>query len=668
MEKMFPNLAKPGKMGSLELSNRIIMAPMGSLNGSPEGYVTEHGLRFYKRRAQGKMSMIIVECTAIDDDLSIGEDNLMRMTDNAHITGHARLVSVIHDQGSKAVLQLCHIGHQLSLANKKISLGPSTMNELQGGIMPFPIRGMSKAEIKECEENFATAAWRAKMAGYDAVEIHGAIGHLINMFCSPAYNHRTDEYGGCPENRVRFFKEIIEACKAKCGKEYPIIARVCGDEFDGERGLTLNESIEQAKVLEGTGIVAFHLVAGSNNNVRTINFQYDPRGDYVPVAKAFKEAGIKLPIILDGGFSTPDIAEEALKEGVCDFIGIGRPTLADPDYAKKALENRPEDITPCIRCCMGCVGTIEKFNAAVGLRCSVNPQCNMGGYRDLAPIEKKKRVCVVGGGPAGMEAAIVLTKRGHEVTLYEKRRLGGTMNEAAFDKTIKGDIRLLIEHFAAQIKKNNINVVEEEATAEKILAENYDAVILATGAKAVPPKVKGADTHKSVSTVFDYASNAENAELGDTVLIVGGCFMNLEMAYGLALKGKKVILSSRRGTGRMGIMELGDDNSSPGQQRLNILMTQHRDKITMLLGKNIKEITPEGAVFEDVRTKAETKVECDNIIICRGYTGRPKLYDELYDKVPELYMAGDATMKLRCVDKRVIGNAVEDAFGVANRI
>ena len=195
MEKMFPNLAKPGKMGSLELSNRIIMAPMGSLNGSPEGYVTEHGLRFYKRRAQGKMSMIIVECTAIDDDLSIGEDNLMRMTDNAHITGHARLVSVIHDQGSKAVLQLCHIGHQLSLANKKTSLGPSTMNELQGGIMPFPIRGMSKAEIKECEENFATAAWRAKMAGYDAVEIHGAIGHLMHMFCSPAYEP--------PHRRVR---------------------------------------------------------------------------------------------------------------------------------------------------------------------------------------------------------------------------------------------------------------------------------------------------------------------------------------------------------------------------------------------------------------------------------------------------------------------------------
>lgn len=669
MEKMFPRLTQSGKMGSLELSNRIIMAPMGSLNADKDGYVTERTLSFYGNCAKGGMSMVIVECTAIDDDLSIGEDNLMRLTDNSHITGHARLVSVIKDQGAKAVLQLCHIGHQISLSDKKESLGPSTMNELQGGIMPFPIRGMSKTEIKECEENFAMSAWRAKMAGYDAVEIHGAIGHLINMFCSPAYNKREDEYGGSPENRVRFFKEIIEACQRKCGKSFPIIARVCGDEFDGENALTLEESIEQAKILEQTGIIALHVVAGSNNNVRTINFQYDPRGDYISTAKAFKDAGIKVPIILDGGFSTPELAEKALEAGVCDFIGLGRPTLADPDYTKKVIENRPEDITPCIRCCMGCVGTIAKFNAAVGLRCSVNPQCNMGGLRDFAPIERKKRVCIVGGGPAGMEAAIVLNKRGHDVTLYEKRKLGGTMHEASFDKSLKGDIKLLIEYFTKQVEKNNIKVINEEADSEKILAENYDAVILATGANAIPCKVKGHETNKNVMTVYDYASNAENIQLGDTVLIVGGCFMNLEMAYSLLLKGKKVILSSRRGTGQMGIMELGDDNSSPGQQRLNILMAKYRANTKMLLGKDIISINEKGAVLADIKTKEEMQVDCDNIIICRGYTaGNNKLYKELYDKVPEIYTVGDATMKMRCTDKRVIGNAIEDAFGVANRI
>ena len=667
-KNMFPLLTRPGKMGPLELSSRIIMAPMGSLNGGVDGYVTERGMQFYRDCARGGMSMIIVECTAIDDDLSIGEDNLMRMTDNSHITGHARLVSIMHDYGVRAVLQLCHIGHQLSLADKKESLGPSTMVELQGGVMPFPIRGMSRTEIKECVENFASAAWRAKMAGYDAVEIHGAIGHLINMFCSPAYNKRTDEYGGSPENRVRFFKEIIEACQRRCGKHYPIIARICGDEYDGEAGLTVEESIRQARILETLKPAAFHLVAGSNNNVRTINFQYDPRGDYMPTARAFKEAGIKTPIILDGGFSTPDLAEKALAEGVCDFIGIGRPVLADPYYAKKVKENRPEDITPCIRCCMGCVGTIEKFNAAVGLRCSVNPRCNMGGLREDNPIKKEKKVCIVGGGPAGMEAALVLTRRGHQVTMYEKRSLGGTMHEASFDPKLKGDIRLLIQYYQTQIKKQKITVIEEEADAEKILAGGYDAVILATGAQPLPCRVKGTETNPHVMTLHEYASQAETIQLGETVLIVGGCFMNLETAYSLALQGRQVILSSRRGTGMMGIMELGDDNSSPGQQRLNILIRRQGDRIKMLLGKNLKEITGQGVILEDSKTHELTPVSCDNILVCRGYKGRPKLYDQLYGKVPELYMAGDATMKLRCVDKRVIGNAIEDGFGVGNRI
>lgn len=665
---IFPLLMKPGKMGTLELDNRIIMAPMGSLNGGVDGYVTDRGLQFYKDIAQGGVSMMVVECTAIDDDLSIGEDNLMRMTDNSHITGHARLVSILHDYGVKAVLQLCHIGQQISLADKKDSLGPSTIIEMQGGIQPFPIRGMTKAEIKECEENFGKAAWRAKMAGYDAVEIHGAIGHLVNMFCSPAYNKRTDEYGGSPENRVRFFKEIVEACQKKCGKTYPIIVRVCGDEMDGEGGLTLKESIEQTKILESLKPAALHLVAGSNNNVRTINFQYDKRGDYIETAKAFKEAGIKLPIILDGGFSTPDLAEKALQEGACDFIGIGRPILADPCYAKKVKENRPEDITPCIRCCMGCVGTIAKFNAAVGLRCSVNPQCNMGGFRDLNPIERKKNVCVVGGGPAGMEAALTLDKRGHNVTLYEKRRLGGTMNEAAFDEKIKGDIRILIHYYEEQLRKSNVKVIEKEAGKEQILAGNYDAVVLATGAPAIDVKVKGIEKNPNVMTIFDYASRAETIELGNHVLIVGGCFMNLEMAYGLALKGKHVTISSRRGKGMMGIMELGDDNSSPGQQRLKILMDEQKDKIEWLLGKNLVEINEKGAILQEVKTKEKCQVECDNLLVCRGYHGRPKLYDEIYDEIEDVYMVGDAVLKLRCTDKRVIGNAIEDGFGVGNRI
>ncbi|MBO7700783.1 MAG: NADH:flavin oxidoreductase, partial [Eubacteriaceae bacterium] len=325
----FPKLLEQARMGSIRLDNRIVMAPMGSLNCDSNGYITDNALAFYSSQAKGGMGMIIVECTATDDDLSRGEDNVMCLYENGQITGMARLASAIHDQGVAAILQLCHIGHQISLADRKESLGPSTMFEMQGGIKPFPIRGLTIAEIDRIIDDFAQAAWRAKMAGFDGIEIHGAIGHLINMFCSPQYNHRTDKYGGSPENRIRFMVEIIEACHKKCGRTFPIIGRICGDSFD-PRDITLEEGIIHAKALEKTGIVALHLVGGCSNNVRVINAQYDPRGDYISIAKAMKEAGVRTPIILDGGFTTPELAEEVLDEGYAVFIGIGRPALADP--------------------------------------------------------------------------------------------------------------------------------------------------------------------------------------------------------------------------------------------------------------------------------------------------------------------------------------------------
>ncbi|MCR5449336.1 MAG: NAD(P)/FAD-dependent oxidoreductase [Solobacterium sp.] len=660
----FPKLLEPARMGSIKVDNRIVMAPMGSLNCDSNGYITDNALAFYSSQAKGGMGMIIVECTATDNDLSRGEDNVMCLYENGQITGMARLASAIHDQGVKAVLQLCHIGHQLSLADKKESLGPSTMYEMQGGIRPFPIRGLTVKEIDQIIDDFAQAAWRAKMAGFDGIEIHGAIGHLINMFCSPQYNHRTDQYGGSPENRIRFMVEIIEACQKKCGKAFPIIGRICGDSFD-PKDISLEEGIIHAKALEKTGIAALHLVGGDSNNVRVINAQYDRRGDYIPIAKAMKEAGIRIPIILDGGFTTPDLAEQVLEEGTADFIGLGRPSLADPAWAVKLREGRAGDIVPCIRCTMGCVGTIEGFNAAIGLRCSVNPLCNTSNFRKTEPAKTKKKICIIGGGPAGMEAARLAAERGHEVTLYEKRKLGGTMHEAAFDKELKGDITNLIDYYVRQMQKPGITVIEEEATAEKVLQGGYDAVIVAAGAVPIKAKISGMDL-LNVHTVYDYCKDPQSIWLGETVVIAGGCFMNLEVAQSLARAGKKVIVTSRRGSGMMGIMELGDDNSSPQQQRLMILNAEKG--VTYKTGKDIARFTDEGIVLKDLRSKQEETVKCDSILVCRGYTGTPKIYDELLGKVKEIHKIGDCTMTLRCNDKRNIGNAILEGWQIANRI
>lgn len=655
----YPHLLSRGRMGQLELENRLIMAPMGSLNGDINGYVTERTINFYRDMAKGGVSMVIVESTYMDTKCSKSEENQLGLYENGQITRMRVLAQTIQDQGALAILQLCHIGHQISMADKIPSLGPSEMTEMMGGVIPFPIIGMTKEDIKQCIDDFAMAAWRAKMAGFDGVQIHGAIDHLLCMFCTPFYNRRTDEYGGTPENRIRFMKEIIEAVQEKCGKNFPIIARLCGCSYDPD-GITLEEGIIHAKIIEKTGVACLHVIGGSNRNVRTINIQYDKRGDFLPIVKAFKEAGIKTPIIVDGGMTTPEAAEKVLEDGIADFIGIGRPMLADPDWILKIKEGRREDIVPCIRCCMGCVGTIDGFNAARGLRCSVNPTCNITDIRYLKPIKKKKRVCIVGGGPAGMEAARVLSLRGHEVTLYEGRKLGGMMNNAAFDPSFKDDISTLIDYFLAQMKKLPVDVQMKQVTAEEIIEKQYDAVVVASGSSQVKTSVRG-EGQVRVHRTLDYTADC-NMELGERVLVVGGCFFNAEIAYSIAKKGHKVILTTRRSN----MFEVGNDNSSPMQQRLMALNAQHGVETKVML--DWIGIEGGNAKFKDIKNNEEFLIPCDDVILCRGFISESKIFKELEGRVPELYKAGDVTMKSRCVNHPVIGDAIEAGWVIGNRI
>ena len=664
-------LLKPGRLGPIDVPNRIVMAPMGTLNADKDGFVTERTLQFYLEQAKGGFGMIVVECTFIDEVASKGEENSLMLTRSEHVTGMARLASAIKDQGVKAILQLNHIGKQVGMLYMP-SWGPSTMTEFTEGGTPFHIHGMTKDEIHDVVVAFGKAAHRAKMAGFDGVEVHGSICHLIAMFCSPYYNHRTDEYGGSTENRVRFYCEIIREIRKQAGEKFPIIARLAGSEYSDD-GLTIEEGVAQAKIIEKMEPACFHIVGGDYRNVRCINAQYDARGDFLPIARAFKEAGITTPIILDGGFTTPDLAEEALEEGACDFIGIGRPAIADPNWAVKLAEGRPEDIRPCIRCTKGCVGTIEGFDSAIGLRCSVNPRCNMTGIREYKPIERVKRVGIVGGGPAGMEAAFVLRTRGHEVDLYEKGKLGGTMHKAAFDPELKGDIPRLIGYYTTQMGKLGVNVIRREATAADMLSGGYDAVIVATGAEALPARCKGSDAWGShIMSASEYAQRAGEVELGDTVLIVGACFFMLEMALSILRKGHNVILATRRGKD-MGFMECGDDNSSPQQQRLKILLEEFEDTgaFSKRLEHTLVRVEEGTAVFRVTNKgwkKEEVQVACDDIIMCRSYHGRPKLFEQVREQIRDTYLVGDAVLMNRCDDKRVIHDAITDAWGIANKI
>lgn len=664
MVTAFPKLLAPGKIGKMELKNRVVSAPMGTSNSNSEGFVTQTVIDYYTEEAKGGLGLIVAEGIYIDTILSKAQPNQIGLWSTEHVAGWGRLVTAIHDQGCKIVPQLCHIGNQLQLAGERESLGPSEMIEMKGGIMPSPIRGITREEMAQVIEDFGDAAYRAKIAGCDGVQIHGAIGHLISMFCTPFYNRREDEYGGSPENRIRFFVEIVENVRKKCGKDFPIIARVTGCDYDPD-GLTLEEGVLHCQILEKAGVAGLHVVGGSDRNMLVLDLQYEPRGIFVPIAEAMKEAGIKIPIILDGGFTKPEFGEKVLQEGKADFIGLGRPTLADTEWTNKVIEGRPEDIVPCLRCMNGCTGTMEHLNLAYSIRCSVNPRHNLSSIRQINPLKRKKKVCVIGGGPGGMEAARLAAVRGHEVTLYERRKLGGTMHEAAFDLSFKDDITFLIDYYLTQMKKLDINVVYEEATAETVLNGGFDSVIQATGAPAITSRVPGTDA-KHVVSVLDYTGDREMVEkLGDTVLVIGGCFFNVEIAYSLAKKGKKVILSTRRGEDN-GLFEIADDFSVPTQQRL-IGLTTAQYPVDYRLMSDLIEITDDGAILKDTLLGDEAEVKCDNIILCRGYHGDSKLYRSLFGTI-EINKVGDCQVKSRCNESRNIGDAIHEGWVVANRI
>ncbi|MCL2165455.1 MAG: FAD-dependent oxidoreductase [Oscillospiraceae bacterium] len=654
MNSKFPYLLKPGKIGRMELNNRIVSAPMGTMNSDPNGHVTQAVLDYYVEEAKGGLGLIVVEAAYVDDILSKAEYNQLGLSKTEHVYGWAKLVTAVHDLDVKIVPQICHIGKQIQLKHE-VSLGPSEMVEMEGGVIPSPIRGITREEMAQVIEDFGDAAARAKAAGCDGVQIHGAIDHLICMFCNPFYNKRTDEYGGSPEKRIRFFVEIIENVQKKCGREFPIIARLTGCTFEPD-GITMEEGIIHAQLLEKAGAAALHVVGGSMRNLLILNGQYEPRGDYAKITGAMKAAGIKIPIILDGGFTTPDIAEEALAEGKADYIGLGRPTLADPQWANKVKEGRPEDIVPCIRCMVGCAGYKEQTDNSYGVRCAVNPLYNLYNVRKINPLEKKKKVCVIGGGPAGMEAARLATVRGHEVTMYEKRKLGGAMNEAAFDPDLKGDIKLLIDYYVTQMKKLNINILYEEATADKVLSGNFDAIIVAAGATPRKTKLSGFDK-PHVYSVWEYCGGGK--EVGDTVLIAGGGLVGCEIALSLAKKGKHPILVTQKGA-HAGLFEIAHDNSLPMQARLIMLLMQYRVDIRLM--HNLKEITDGGAILTSLKDKEQVEVKCDNVILCRGYDRELALYKELEGKVPELYKIGD------CKEARVIKNAIEEGWVTANKL
>jgi len=647
----------PAYIGGVEIKNRIVTAPLWTGYGGRDGSVTPRTVAYYSEKARGGSGLITIEYSYVDTVGSKSAFGQLGIYDDECIRGFALLAQAIHDHGVKCAVQLAHAG-PMKFVPVPPWLGPSDgFHDLSnmGPLPPLPITGMTKDDIAEQIEAFAAAAERVKKAGFDMVDIHAAHGYLLTEFLSPHANKRTDEYGGSLENRMRFPIEVVEAVKERVGPGFPVTVRLNGTDYAPESPITIDEAIPFAKRLEEVGVDALHVSGGTDVYLdKLATSTYVKHGFNVYLAEAVKKkAGIKVPVIATGGITTPAFAEQILKEGKADFIALGRPALADPHWARKIEEGRPEDIVPCIRCNDGCIR--RTVGIAHATSCTVNPRMGFETIRTIAPIRKTKKVAVIGGGPGGMEAARLATLRGHDVTLFEKRELGGALIDACWDKELKRDIPLLIDYYRTQMDKLKIKVVKEETTVDTILEGGFDSAIVANGAVPIKLDVPGMDK-PHVYEALDI-TGGKDMELGDRVLIIGGGVLACEIALSQARKGKQVIMTAPEGC-FAGEYEIGGD-SIPN--RLALMEELKEKNVEINLCMLPKKITDDGVISVG-QDGNDREFKGDSIVVCRGFVAEKSLANALKSKMKEVRAIGD------CVESRLIYEAIHEGWVAANQI
>jgi 2,4-dienoyl-CoA reductase (NADPH2) len=513
-------------IGTLEVKNRIYMPAM-HLNMAENYEVTDRLIEFYAARARGGVGMISVGFATIDE-LSGFSMNIGAHKD-AFIPGLKRLADAIKDNGARSTVQLNHAGrYNFSfLADGKQPVAPSPIASKLTKEMP---RELSLEEIQQIIDSFAGAAVRVKQAGFDAVEVLSGTGYLISEFLSPLTNQRTDAYGGSFDNRMRFGLEIVKKIKRATGDDFPLIVRMNGNDFmPGGQGRKDLQAYAQALAFAGVDALCIN-VGWHEARVPQIVTAV-PRGVFGYLAKGIK-ALVKIPVIASHRINDPQTAREMIADGVCDMVAVGRSLIADPDFPEKARTGREHEIVHCIACAQGCFDHIFKLKA---VECLCNPRAGHEKEYCIETSDTPRKVMIVGGGPAGMSAALAASVRGHDVTLFEKAdRLGGQLFLAAAPPG-RDEFRQLVQDLSVQVSSHPIRVkLNAEVDGAVLDREKPDVVILATGAKPITPPIQGADLPHVVQA-WDVLLN--RVFTGKRVAVVGGGSVGVETALFLAEKG-----------------------------------------------------------------------------------------------------------------------------------
>lgn len=530
----FENLFSPVRIRTVEIPNRFTVPAMVMNYCREDGYPTEQYFRYHEAKARGGWGLIITQDYAVEPR-GKGYSHIPALWEDEQIEPHAELPRRVHRYGSKIFAQIYHAGRQ---SNREIMgmqpVAPSPIPCPTKRAMPHPL---TEREIQALVGKFGDTALRARRAGFDGIEIHGAHGYLIAQFLSAYSNKRADRYGGSIFNRSRFALEIIRDIRLKAGNDYPIIFRISGDEFV-PGGRTIEETKAVCMLLEDAGVDAIHVSAGVyGSRHRVVPPARMPHGHIVDHAAEVKSV-VSVPVITVGWINDPIMAEAIIRSGKADLVAMGRSSLADPDLPNKTAAQRLEEIIYCIGCMQGCAEKIRKSGVAGG--CMLNPLTGREAELAVTPTDTPRRVLVAGGGIAGMEAAIIAARRGHQVELFESRSsLGGEFGLAAVAPG-KGEIAGFIAWQAREMEAHGVTVhLNRELTATEVREKNPHAVIVATGSTQVLPEIPGLEEAAAVHAV-DVLAGLQDT--GNTVLIIGGGMVGSETANHLASHEKSVTL------------------------------------------------------------------------------------------------------------------------------
>jgi len=627
-------LMQPITIKNMVVKNRTVMPGMGTLFGNFDNTVSDRLKGYIEARAKGGTGLIMIEYTAIN---SGGRAAVMQLGiwDNRFIKGLKELVETVHSYGAKIGIQLHHAGR--GTTSVKCGRQPVAPSAIIGASGEIP-RELKVGEIKELVDDFAEAAVRAKKAGFDCVEIHGAHGYLISQFMSPVSNHRIDEYGGSFEGRLKFPVEVIKSVRKAVGKDYPIFFRISAEDMV-EGGRTIKDAIKEAPILEAAGVdvldVSIAILESANWIITPGAPEYGFNADNTEIIKKV----IDIPVIAVGKIHNPEIAEKIIAEKKADMVALGRALIVDPEFVNKVKDGNWQDIRRCIHCLNGC------YNEPV--TCTQNPDLGHEWEYKYTPTGLAKNIVIIGGGPGGLEAAVTTAKRGHKVTLFDKDSCLGGQIKSASKPPHKEDFNNIIEYRKRQAMALGVNLItDKEINVDDLKKMDADVVILATGAKPIIPPIKGVEG----ATVVNFDDILQGKVVpGENIAVIGGGSVGAETADYLIKLGKKVT-----------VIEMLDSIAAdvPFGARV-VLMKELTEKATLMTNTTVKEILDDSLILKDKDGEREL-AGLDQIVMAIGSKPDNKLYKDIKEQMPnvELYMFGDACKVRKIIHAIAEGNRI----------